>query len=102
MIHKIFIISFLAIFLLGCQDVQRQLSMEKKENLDEFLIKKKNPLVLPPEFSKLPEPSTKINKVDDIDQEIDLSKVLNKSENSEISNQSKDLEKSISNIINKK
>ena len=75
---------------------------KKKENVDEFLIQKKNPLVLPPEFSKLPKPTDEINRVKDEEEEIDLSKVLKKSDETKISNQSTDLEKSISNIINKK
>lgn len=31
--------------------------MQKKNNSDEFLIEKKNPLVLPPDYGKLPEPN---------------------------------------------
>ena len=45
-----------AFFVVGCQSVKDNLSMKKKQSSDEFLIKKKNPLVLPPEFSKLPNP----------------------------------------------
>ena len=59
-------------------------------------------MVLPPEFSKLPKPTDEINRVKDEEEEIDLSKVLKKSDETKISNQSTDLEKSISNIINKK
>ena len=100
--YKIIIIFIITVLLSGCQNIQRQLSMEKKENVDEFLIQKKNPLVLPPEFSKLPKPSDENINAEDKEEEIDLSKVLNKSEDSGISNKSTDLEKSISNIINKK
>ena len=57
---------------------------------------------MPPEFSKLPKPSDENINAEDKEEEIDLSKVLNKSEDSGISNKSTDLEKSISNIINKK
>ena len=31
---------------------------EKVKSTDEFLVKKKNPLVLPPDFEKIPEPGT--------------------------------------------
>ena len=34
----------------------------KKQNSDEFLVKKENPLVLPPNFDDLPEPQKKIMK----------------------------------------
>ena len=100
--YKILSILIITVLLSGCENIQRQLSMEKKENVDEFLIQKKNPLVLPPEFSKLPKPTDEINRVKDEEEEIDLSKVLKKSDETKISNQSTDLEKSISNIINKK
>ena len=100
--YKILLILIITGLLTGCENIQRQLSMEKKENVDEFLIQKKNPLVLPPEFSKLPKPTDEINRVKDEEEEIDLSKVLKKSDETKISNQSTDLEKSISNIINKK
>ena len=100
--YKILSILIITILLSGCENIQRQLSMEKKENVDEFLIQKKNPLVLPPEFSKLPKPTDEINRVKDEEEDIDLSKVLKKSDETKISNQSTDLEKSISNIINKK
>ena len=100
--YKILLILIITCLLTGCENIQRQLSMEKKENVDEFLIQKKNPLVLPPEFSKLPKPTNETSTVDNGEEEIDLSKVLKKSEETDISNKSTDLEKSISNIINKK
>ena len=78
--------------------------MKKKENIDEFLIKKKNPLVLPPEFSKLPKPldqseNENIGKKND---EIDLSGVLKENKDLQIKNENTDLEKSIQDIIKKK
>ena len=44
------------IFTTSCKSVKDGLTMQKKNNSDEFLIKKKNPLVLPPDYGKLPEP----------------------------------------------
>ena len=85
--------------------MRENLSMQKKESVDEFLIEKKNPLVVPPEFSKLPVPKNKsendINDVKD-QKDIDLTKVLKKSEISDETRSSNELEKSISNILNKK
>ena len=53
-------------FLIGCNSVKEGLTLQKKDNADEFLVKKKNPLVLPPEFNKLPAPDdTAQKKVDD-------------------------------------
>ena len=39
------------------------MSGQKVTNTDEFLIKKKDPLVLPPEYEKLPLPKTGKKKV---------------------------------------
>ena len=85
-------------FLSGCQNVRENLSMKKKQNVDEFLIEKKNPLILPPDFSKLPEPRK--NKEDDVSQDdnIDLTKVLDKNDELEEKTLPSDLEKSIQNI----
>ena len=40
----------------SCESVKNALTGKKYESSDEFLIIKKNPLVLPPEFNKLPTP----------------------------------------------
>ena len=37
--------------------VKRGLSGQKKKTTDEFLVKKKDPLVLPPDFDSLPTPA---------------------------------------------
>jgi len=66
------------ISLSACQNVQDGLSGKKKQNSDEFLVQKKNPLVLPPDYDKLPEPTTVgiNNKEEEKDLEIILGKDL--------------------------
>ena len=44
------------IFLNACQGIKDGLSGRKSENSDEFLVQKKNALVVPPDFMKLPKP----------------------------------------------
>lgn len=51
--------------LIGCQSVQNPFSLKKKDNTDEFLIEKKNPLVMPPDFNDLPEPGLENKKISD-------------------------------------
>ena len=46
------------IFLFSCQSIKDGLSGKKGENSDEFLVKKKSPLVIPPKYMELPEPKT--------------------------------------------
>ena len=65
--------------LTACQGIKDGLTGNKKSNSDEFLVEKKNPLVIPPEFEKLPEPkssSTKVLKSEDIDVEDIIKKDL--------------------------
>ena len=65
------------LLLTGCQSVKDGLTGQKKNNTDEFLVQKKNPLVQPPEFNDLPKPYSK--KIDeDGKEDIDLSGVLTK------------------------
>mgnify|MGYP001269719630 FL=1 len=51
-----FYLIIFSIFLTSCQSIKDGLSGRKAENSDEFLVKKKNPLVMPPKFMELPEP----------------------------------------------
>ena len=48
------------IFLASCgstfDSVKRGLTGAKKDSADEFLVKKKDPLILPPDFENLPTP----------------------------------------------
>ena len=104
-VKKIFLYSIFIFMLSSCQSVKDNLSMKKKEGVDEFLIEKKNPLVVPPEFSKLPVPKSQEEETEnDIDnnEDLDLSKVLTETETTEQTKSSNELEKSISNILNRK
>ena len=54
--HKNFFLIFLLLILCSCQSVKDALTGKKYENSDEFLVIKKNPLILPPNFNDLPTP----------------------------------------------
>ena len=58
--NKFFKISkllFLLMFIYSCGSVGEALQGKKRSDQgDEFLIDKKNPLTMPPDFNKLPEP----------------------------------------------
>ena len=54
--YSIFLLIFL--FLVsGCQDVKKGFSGKKIDKGEEFLVIKKNPLVVPPDFEELPTPT---------------------------------------------
>ena len=60
-IKKNFIFIFIFIFLSNCQglrDFKKTMTGQKVNTTDEFLIKKKDPLILPPQHDKLPLPKS--------------------------------------------
>ena len=60
-IEKNFIFIFIFIFLSNCQalgDLKKTMTGQKTNTTDEFLIKKKDPLILPPQYDKLPLPKS--------------------------------------------
>ena len=54
---RLYLLLICLIFFTGCQSVKDGLTGEKRTGADEFLVEKKNPLVLPPNFGELPNPS---------------------------------------------
>ena len=79
-----FYLIIFSIFLTSCQSIKDGLSGRKAENSDEFLVKKKNPLVMPPKFMELPEPKEEtfneeiavIEETDNIKNILNLEKTL--------------------------
>ncbi len=63
--QKIFIVLNLIFLLLSCSSVEEGFKNQRKENSDEFLVEKKSPLVLPPNYDELPSPSVKQDEVDE-------------------------------------
>ena len=45
----------------SCQTVKEGFTSQKKKSTDEFLVEKKSPLVMPPEFNELPVPKSSEN-----------------------------------------
>ena len=69
----------------------------KKTEVDEFLVEKKSPLVLPPDYGKLPLPDGQ-KKPDDNEEGLSLKEVLSKkntSESEKKQNNNSSIEKSI-------
>ena len=99
--NKIFIISkllFFLFFLYSCGVGEALQGKKRSDQGDEFLIDKKNPLIMPPNFDKLPQPGeTKKNTTkNENDNEIKDLLILDQEEvNNEINNQSSDIESSI-------
>tara|TARA_B100001063_G_scaffold70377_1_gene64436 strand:+ start:1005 stop:1313 length:309 start_codon:yes stop_codon:yes gene_type:complete len=65
------IIVFIA--LVSCSNLQeagKVLRNEKTQTTDEFLVKKKEPLIMPPDLDKIPEPESLKNKKENEEEKI--------------------------------
>ena len=65
----IIIISILA--LNSCGTIREGFSSQKKNSIDEFLVEKKSPLVMPPDFNELPLPK-QTNQVTEDEENTDI------------------------------
>ena len=71
MLKKKTIFLMLLIFIVtSCADtwsnVKRGLTGGKRQSTDEFLVEKKDPLILPPDFDSLPSPSEEQEAIEEI------------------------------------
>ena len=93
---KLFTYLIILTFLSSCGTIKEGFSNQKKDNKDEFLVEKKNPLVLPPDYNKLPTPLDKKNiEDDDIDLSSSLKEIKDSASNSENISQDTSLEEKI-------
>ena len=78
-LFKLFIAISIAIILSSCGTVKGAFSNQKKNNSDEFLVEKKSPLVMPPDYNELPIPNEeKIEKENE-----DIKSLISKSKQDE-------------------
>ena len=72
----------------ACKSVKEGFILKKNNNADEFLVEKKNPLVLPPNFNELPTPNnTQISNEESKNEQFDsefLTKNQSKDKNTKI------------------
>ena len=60
--YKITILITFLFFVSGCGVVKEGFKPPKQKTSDEFLVEKKSPLVMPPEFNELPVPNSSNKK----------------------------------------
>ena len=92
------IISFICIasfLLLNCGTLKDGFQSQRKNSTDEFLVEKKRPLVMPPDFDKLPQPSQKENISEEENSQ--LEKIITKSKTDQ--NNEVNLNKNTENFI---
>jgi len=98
--QKIFIVLNLIFLLLSCSSVEEGFKNQRKENSDEFLVEKKSPLVLPPNYDELPSPSVKQDEVDE-DENTIKSLITDKEKKSDLENKDNKLINLEKNLIEK-
>ena len=99
------IVSFLIlIFLNSCGTVSEGLGGSKKKGSDQFLVKKKSPLVIPPSFGELPEPGKEPegNIISDKKDTSDIEDMISQSSSISTTEKSDDTKNSIEQSIIKK
>ena len=99
------IASFLILlFLNSCGTIAEGLGGSKKKGSDEFLVKKKSPLVLPPSFGELPEPRKEPEKniISDKKDTLDIENLINQSSSTNTSKKNDGTKNSIEQSILKK
>ena len=86
-LNKIIIIIFF--FITACtsswQDIKKGLGGEKRTSTDEFLVRKKEPLVMPPKWKNLPEPGEIMKSDDEVNEATDIEELIKLGKNKESS-----------------
>jgi len=100
---KNFIIFIIVITLTSCQSAKDALTLKKKSSADEFLVEKKSPLVLPPDYGKLPLPVDEQEKLNNKKIQDEINILLGTNQSSQTTNSNLDKNStSIENSILKK
>ena len=68
----------------SCQTVKEGFTSQKKKSTDEFLVEKKSPLVMPPDFNELPLPKISEN-IEENESENNIEKLISNNNSPESS-----------------
>ena len=86
-IKSLFLLLFVLLFFQSCATIKEGFSSQKKKSTDEFLVEKKSPLVMPPDYDKLPMP--KPENVQNLEKTNVESLISNNTENKDLSKDDK-------------
>ena len=77
-LNKIIIIIFFLITACtsSWEDIKKGLGGAKRTSTDEFLVKKKEPLVMPPKWKNLPEPGGEMKSDDEVREVTDIEELI--------------------------
>ena len=60
---KLVLLSFI-FMIISCGSLKEGFKNQKKNNTDEFLVEKKSPLIMPPDYNELPKPNSVNSEVE--------------------------------------
>ena len=85
-IIKLFFLLNILIFFSSCGTMKDAFSNQKKNSSDEFLVEKKSPLVMPPNYDDLPFPQTSKNNSQKINKTNKIQDLITNNENKNTDN----------------
>tara|TARA_Y100000389_G_C17340554_1_gene453083 strand:- start:324 stop:632 length:309 start_codon:yes stop_codon:yes gene_type:complete len=91
---KLYTLITIIIFISSCGTLKEGFSNQKKNNNDEFLVEKKLPLVMPPDYNELPFPKEQ-NKKDENNIELLITNSNNIKVKDNVSEKNKSFEESL-------
>ena len=97
-IYTLTILFFLT--LQSCGTIKEGFSSQKKNSSDEFLVEKKSPLVMPPDFDELPTPKTNETQLEENSNSI--KSLITSIEEPSVSTQNNEKNQNLENSILKK
>ena len=98
---KTILLLIFLVFLNTCQSLKDGLGGRKQENSDEFLVEKKNPLELPPDYGELPTPKKTDKDESKTSEKIDeeIEKLFKNVEESETTTSTSDTNRSAEDFV---
>ena len=95
---RLFILIKFILLLYSCGAVKEGFTNQRKNSSDEFFVEKKSPLVMPPSYNELPNPTKNLNNTEA--EEDSIKKLLNsKNIKSDNLNESKNFNKSFEDML---
>ena len=76
---NLFVFLSIILFFSSCGTVKEGFSSQKKNNSDEFLVEKKSPLIMPPDYNELPVP--KENTIEKKSEGNEIESLISKTKN---------------------
>ena len=95
---NLFVLLNIILFLSSCGTIKEGFSSQKKNNSDEFLVEKKSPLIMPPDYNELPIPREK--NLETKSEESQIENLISKSEkDGELADKPDDKNKSFEDLL---